>query len=70
MLKDVDPLVIKVYEDKSDEKNNQEKVLNKTEDVKITKSISDDYLGIVKIPKINLQKKKFQNIISNLIKTE
>ena len=59
VLKDIDPLVIKVYEDKSDEKNNQEKVLNKTEDVKITKSISNDYLGIVKIPKINLQKKLY-----------
>lgn len=59
VLKDIDPLVIKVYEDKSNEKNNQEKVLNKTEDIKVMKSISDDYLGIVKIPKINLQKKLY-----------
>ena len=58
-LKNIDPLVIKVYEDKSNEKNNQKEVLNNVEDLKVVKSISDDYLGIVRIPKINLQKKLY-----------
>lgn len=66
-IKDNDPVVVKVYEDKSDKKTEDKNTIGVNENVNKVlvneKTLDKDYLGMIEIPKINL-KKNLYNIDS------